>query len=125
MPETKVLEITIRQQEIVNDYQKLLEVHMAELRNGESENTYEIRDFADALHIHPTHLSNTLHQVLNQSPCDIYENRLVDLAKELLSTTTKSIGEIASQLCYDPSNFTKFFKLYTGMTPKQFRKALI
>lgn len=125
MSEIATLDISFRQQQIVKDFNQLLDKHMAELRNAEADKTYEIRDFADALHIHPTHLSNTLHQVLNQSPCDIYENRLVDLAKELLSTTSKSIGEIASQLCYDPSNFTKFFKLYTGVTPKQFRKELV
>jgi AraC family transcriptional regulator, regulatory protein of adaptative response / methylphosphotriester-DNA alkyltransferase methyltransferase len=114
---------SIRKKEIVKDYKILLDRHMDELRRGEAEKTYEIRDFADALHIHPTHLSNTLHEVIGQSPCDIYELRLIALAKELLVTTTKPIGDIATQLCYDPSNFTKFFKLYEGTTPKEFRKA--
>jgi AraC family transcriptional regulator, regulatory protein of adaptative response / methylphosphotriester-DNA alkyltransferase methyltransferase len=116
-------ETSIRQQEIVNDFKALLDKHMNELRHGEAEKTYEIRDFADALHIHPTHLSNTLHEVLRQSPCDIYELRLIALAKELLLNSTQPIGNIAAQLCYDPSNFTKFFKLYTQQTPKEFRKA--
>lgn len=114
---------SVRKKEIVRDYQVILDKHMDELRRGEAERTYEIRDFADFLHIHPTHLSNTLHEVLGQSPCDIYEHRLLALAKELLINTTKPIGDIAAQLCYDPSNFTKFFKMYTGTTPKQFRQA--
>jgi AraC family transcriptional regulator of adaptative response / methylphosphotriester-DNA alkyltransferase methyltransferase len=116
-------EVSIRQQEIVRDFKALLDQHMNELRTGEAEKTYEIRDFADALHIHPTHLSNTLHEALGQSPCDIYELRLISLAKELLLNSTKPIGAIADQLCYDPSNFTKFFKQYEQQTPKEFRKA--
>jgi AraC-like DNA-binding protein len=119
----KTITASVRQQEIVRDFKKILDQHMDELRQGKADRTYEIRDFADALHIHPTHLSNTLHESLGQSPCDIYELRLVALAKELLLSSTKPIGEIASQLCYDPSNFTKFFKLYVGITPKEFRQA--
>jgi AraC family transcriptional regulator, regulatory protein of adaptative response / methylphosphotriester-DNA alkyltransferase methyltransferase len=114
---------SMRQKEIARDFKTILDKHMDELRRGEADHTYEIRDFADAMHIHPTHLSNTLHEVLGQSPCDIYELRLLALAKELLLGSTQPIGAIASQLCYDPSNFTKFFKQYTGVTPKAFRLA--
>lgn len=56
------------------------------------------------------------------SPCDLYESQLLELSKELLLSTNKPIAEIARQLYYDPSNFTKFFKTYTGQTPKEFRK---
>jgi AraC family transcriptional regulator of adaptative response / methylphosphotriester-DNA alkyltransferase methyltransferase len=36
--------------------------------------------------------------------------------------TSLSIAEIARKLTYDPSNFSKFFKKYVGMSPGQFRK---
>lgn len=116
--------ITARPQAIVKDYLRILDQHMAELRTGKADKTYEIQDFADVLHIHPTHLSNTLNQVLGQSPCDLYENRLVVLAKELLNDPKLAIGDIARQLYFDPSNFTKYFKLHTGITPKQYRQQL-
>jgi AraC family transcriptional regulator, regulatory protein of adaptative response / methylphosphotriester-DNA alkyltransferase methyltransferase len=116
--------ISIRATEIVDKYQKLLDQHIDDLRHGRAERTLEINDFAEMLHIHPTHLSNTLHQTLGQSPCDLYENRLLSLAKELLSDLKMPVGDIARQLYYDPSNFTKFFKAYTGITPKQYRQSL-
>lgn len=116
-------ETSLRQQQIVDQYQRQLEQHMNDLRTGKAERTFEIKDLADLLHIHPTHLSNTLHQVLGQSPCDMYESHLIALSKELLLTTSKPISEIARQLCYDPSNFTKFFKHFEGLTPRQFRAA--
>jgi AraC family transcriptional regulator of adaptative response / methylphosphotriester-DNA alkyltransferase methyltransferase len=100
---------TIRQLEIVRDYLSQLDTHIADLKKGLAAKTFEINEFADLLHIHPTHLSNTLSQVLGQSPCDLYEQRLVKVAKELLRETILPIGDIARQLFYDPSNFTKFF----------------
>lgn len=115
-------DISLRQKQIVEEYRKQLNKHIDELRNGLAEKTFEIKDLADLLHIHPTHLSNTLNQVLGASPCDLYESQLLELSKELLLTTNKPIAEIARQLYYDPSNFTKFFKTYTGQTPKEFRK---
>lgn len=115
---------SVRNQEIIDTYRLELDKHLQDLRLGKAEGTLEISDFAEMLHIHPTHLSNILHQVLGKSPCDLYENGLIELSKDLLTTTNKAIGEIAHQLHYDPSNFTKFFKNYTGLTPKQYRQGL-
>lgn len=117
--------ISVRQREIVKDYLSQLDKHISDLKNGLVDKTFEIKEFADLLHIHPVHLSNTINQVLGQSPCDLYEQRLLALSKELLLTSGKSIADVAYQLYFDPSNFTKFFKNYEGVTPKQFRKAHI
>jgi AraC-like DNA-binding protein len=115
-------EISLRQKQIVKEYLLQLEKHIDDLRNEKAENTFEIKDFADLLHIHPTHLSNTINEVLNQSPCDLYERRLIALSKELLNNASLPIAEVARQLFFDPSNFTKFFKRFEGITPKQFRQ---
>jgi AraC family transcriptional regulator, regulatory protein of adaptative response / methylphosphotriester-DNA alkyltransferase methyltransferase len=68
---TEILPLSsLRQKEIVKDYLKELDKHIADLKSGTAESTFEIKDLADLLHIHPTHLSNTISQVLGQSPCD-------------------------------------------------------
>lgn len=115
---------SLRASEIVDKYRHELDKHIDDLRHGRAEKAFEIQDLADLLHIHPTHLSNTLHQTVGESPCDLYESRLLALSKELLSNKRMPVGDIARQLHYDPSNFTKFFKAYTGITPKQYRKSL-
>lgn len=42
--------------------------------------------------------------------------------KDLIQHSGKPISEIARTLDYDPSNFTKFFKRFTGATPTEYRK---
>jgi AraC family transcriptional regulator, regulatory protein of adaptative response / methylphosphotriester-DNA alkyltransferase methyltransferase len=113
--------LSARKKEITNEYIQALDRHMQELKEGKTDRAKEIRDFAAILHIHPSHLSNTIKEVTGQSTCSLYENRLLALSKELLLTTNMPVAQIARQLTYDPSNFTKFFKEYAGTTPKKFR----
>lgn len=110
-----------RKKEIVKQYLQLLDAHIHELKNGQIDEALQINAFAAKLFIHPVHLSHTVKEVTGHSTCDLYEERLLKISKELLLTSNMSIGNIAAQLTYDPSNFTKFFKNYTGITPKQFR----
>jgi AraC-like DNA-binding protein len=117
-------DISSRQKEIVQQYLVELDKHIADLKAGNVEKMNEIREFANILHIHPAHLSNTIKEVTGRSSCDLYEERLVNLSKEMIATTSLSIAQIARQLTYDPSNFTKFFKHFTGMTPKKYRDSL-
>lgn len=114
--------ISVRQKEIVASYLQQLDLHLSDLKVGLAEKTFEIKDLADLLFVSPKHLSNTIQEVLGKSPCDIYEERLIEISKELLLTTNKPISHIAQSLTFDPSNFTKFFKSFEGKTPKQFRE---
>lgn len=110
-----------RPEEITKRFLFELDKHMNDLKSGNAETTFEVQDIAAILHIHPTHLSNTIKEQLKKSPCDIYENKLMDVARELIISTNLSIASIARQLTFDPSNITKFFKHFEGVTPKQFR----
>lgn len=114
--------ILLRQHEITTDYLKEIDKHLLDIVEERSLEMFEIRDFAGILHIHPTHLSNTIKLTTGKHPCYFYEEKILNIAKGMLQTNEKSIGAIARLLTYDPSNFTKFFKAYTGMTPKQYRE---
>lgn len=113
--------ISSRKKEITSDYLARLDEHIQQLKEGKTERALEVREFAAMLHIHPVHLSNTIKEVTGQSTCSLYEERLVRISKELLLTTHLPVAQIARQLTYDPSNFTKFFKHFTGTTPKKYR----
>ena len=121
MQATTTTIISHRKKEIARQYITELDQHIQQLKDGKADRALEIRDLAQLLHVHPVHLSNTIKEVTGRSTCELYEERLVNISKELLLNTNGSIASIARQLTYDPSNFTKFFKHYTGTTPKQFR----
>ncbi|MCS3799464.1 helix-turn-helix domain-containing protein [Niastella sp. OAS944] len=116
--------VSARQKEIVHQYEAELDKHMLELKAGGVEVMHEISDLARIMNIHPIHLSNTVKAVTGRSACDLFEEKLVILSKELLTNTNLPVAEIARQLTYDPSNFTKFFKKYVKMTPKTYRDSL-
>lgn len=114
--------ILLRQHEITADYLKEVDKHLLDIVEERCFEMLEIRDFAAILHIHPTHMSNTIKLATGKHPCYFYEEKILTIAKGMLETNEKSIGAIATLLTYDPSNFTKFFKAYIGMTPKQYRQ---
>jgi len=111
-----------RQEEITKRYLEALDNHLADLVEGRTNDIKEINEIAELLHIHPTHLSNTIKQATGKSACYFYEHKIIDIAKSLLDNSSKSISDIAYLLTYDPSNFTKFFKSYVNKTPSQYRK---
>ncbi|MBC7850028.1 MAG: helix-turn-helix transcriptional regulator [Chitinophagaceae bacterium] len=122
MSTTSPAPLSLRKKEITADYLRILDVHISDLENAIVDHALEIRELAQQLHLHPVHLSTTIKEVTGESTCYHYEMKLVAVSKKMLLTTNMSIGEIAMRLTYDPSNFTKFFKHYTGLTPKKFRE---
>ncbi len=114
--------IFARQYEIRDEFLKEIDKHLLDLTEGRTQEMFEIRDFASIMNIHPTHLSNTIKETTNKSPCYFFEEKILDIAKGMLAKNEMSIGAIATLLTYDPSNFTKFFKAYTKLTPKQYRE---
>ena len=113
-----------RPKEIALQFFTYMDNHLDELLEGKIERMLELNEVADFLHIHPTHLSNTIKQVMGKLPCSFYEEKILNVAKELLRNTNAPIGEIADKLTYDPPNFTKFFKNHEGTTPKQYRQQI-
>ncbi|MDJ1501784.1 AraC family transcriptional regulator [Xanthocytophaga agilis] len=114
--------IFVRQHEITATFLQEIDKHLADIISGKVTEMFEIRDIADIMHIHPTHLSNTIKLTTGKPPCYFFEEKILDIAKTRLRETSDPIAEIAIALTYDPSNFVKFFKRFTGLTPKQYRE---
>ncbi|MEM9549181.1 MAG: helix-turn-helix transcriptional regulator [Bacteroidota bacterium] len=78
---------------------------------------------AESLNLSPNYLSSMLKSLTGQSTQQHIHNKLIDLAKEQLSTTSLSVSEIAYTLGFEyPASFTKLFKNKTEMSPLEFRK---
>ena len=83
-----------------------------------------VADIAEALNISPNYLSAMLKVLTGQSTQQHIHEKLIEKAKEKLSTTGLSISEIAYELGFEHSqSFSKLFKSKTNLSPLEFRNA--
>ncbi|QEM13030.1 helix-turn-helix domain-containing protein [Mucilaginibacter rubeus] len=77
---------------------------------------------AESLNISPGYLSGLLKSLTGQNTQQHLHNKLIDLAKEKLSTTNLTVSEIAYQLGFEHlQSFSKLFKTKTNLSPLEFR----
>jgi len=78
---------------------------------------------ADALRVSPNYLSGLLKTLTGKSTQHHIQDKLISKAKEILSTTHLSVGEVAYTLGFDyPQSFSKLFKSKTKLSPAEFRQ---
>jgi AraC family transcriptional activator of pobA len=81
-----------------------------------------VQYIADTLNISPSYLSGSLKMLTGQSTQQHIHDKLIEKAKEKLSTTSLSISEIAYELGFEhPQSFSKLFKTKTELSPLEFR----
>lgn len=79
---------------------------------------------AESLHISPGYLSGLLKSLTGQNTQQHLHNKLIELAKEKLSTTHLSVSEIAYELGFEHlQSFSKLFKTKTSLSPLEFRQS--
>jgi AraC family transcriptional regulator, transcriptional activator of pobA len=77
---------------------------------------------ASELNVSPNYLSGLLRSLTGQSTQQHIHNKLIEKAKEKLSTTELSVSEIAYELGFEhPQSFSKLFKTKTNLSPLEFR----
>lgn len=77
---------------------------------------------AGELHLSPNYLSDLLRVQTGQTTQQHIQNRVIEKAKELLSTTGMSVSEIACHLGFEhPQSFHRLFKNRTSVSPSTFR----
>ncbi|GAA4171548.1 helix-turn-helix domain-containing protein [Sphingobacterium ginsenosidimutans] len=110
-----------RATQITNRYLLFLDRHIEDVIQGRTIAFMEINRIARELAISHKHLIYTVQKEKGNHPSYFYNQRIIAAAKEFLIHSTLSIAKIAFLLTYDPSNFSKFFKKWTGETPGSFR----
>ncbi|MFD2569049.1 helix-turn-helix domain-containing protein [Spirosoma soli] len=107
-------DLLIRVEELLTNYFNSDEVKKSGLPT--------VHYLADQLYLSPSYLSDSLRALTGQSTQQHIHNKLIDKAKEILSTTSLSVSEIAYQLGFEyPQSFSKLFKNKTNVSPLEFR----
>lgn len=79
---------------------------------------------AGLINVSPNYLGSLLKALTGQTTQGHIHNKLLEKAKERLSTTSLSVSEIAYELGFEhPQSFSKLFKTKTNLSPLEFRQS--
>lgn len=85
-----------------------------------------VKYISEKLNVSPNYLSDMLRTLTGQNTQQHIHNKLIERAKEALTTTSLSVGEIAFRLGFEHSqSFNKLFKNKTEQSPLEFRNSFI
>lgn len=81
-----------------------------------------VKEYAAQLNLSEKQLHKITTSLLDKTPKQHIDERVLLEAKRLLSHSTQSVKEVAYELGYDePTNFIKYFRKHTDSTPADFR----
>lgn len=81
-----------------------------------------VQYISEALNVSTSYLRSLLKTLTGQSTQQHIHDKLIEKAKEKLSTTSLSVSEIAYELGFEhPQSFSKLFKSKTNVSPLDFR----
>ncbi|WP_333577494.1 helix-turn-helix domain-containing protein [Sphingobacterium sp.] len=79
---------------------------------------------SEKLNMSPQYMRGLLKSLTGQTTQQIIHEKLIEKAKEWLSTTERTISEIAYELGFEhPQSFNKLFKAKTNISPLEFRNS--
>ena len=82
-----------------------------------------MKEMADLCHLSPSYFSRLFNRETGESFVNYVNRQKIELAKEQLRGTSKSISQIAGELGYlNVSNFIAVFKRMEGVTPSLYRQ---
>ncbi|RFM34061.1 helix-turn-helix domain-containing protein [Chitinophaga silvisoli] len=82
-----------------------------------------VQYFADRLNLSASYLSDMLRSLTGQNAQQLIHHKLIEKAKEMLSTSELSVAEVAFQLGFEyPQSFSRLFKTKTDFSPLAFRR---
>ena len=111
-------DVLIRFEELLDDY------YQQDL--GQQQGLPTVKYFADKVCLSANYFGDLVKKETGKSPQEYIQNKIVDLAKEMIAGTDKTFNQIAYELGFQYSqHFARLFKKNTGCTPGEYRKAQI
>ncbi|MDP9955236.1 AraC-like DNA-binding protein [Epilithonimonas hungarica] len=109
--------------DLLSKIEELLNVYF-EKEQGLSKGLPTVDYLATELSLSPRYLSDMLRSLIGQNAQQLIHEKLIEKAKDYLTTTQLSVTEIAYQLGFEhPQSFNKLFKNKTSQTPAQFKQS--
>ena len=85
-----------------------------------------VKYFADKVFLSPNYFGDLIKKETGKSAQENIQTRMIDLAKEMIAGTEKTVSQIAYELGFQYSqHFNRIFKKNVGYTPGEYRKLQI
>lgn len=108
--------------ELLNKFEEVLDGYFTNGNLIES-GIPSVKTIAAQMNISSNYLGTLLRIHTQQNTQQHIQNKIIDTAKERLSTTNLSVSEIAYELGFEhPQSFSKLFKQKTHQSPGEFRR---
>ncbi|MPS74484.1 MAG: AraC family transcriptional regulator [Chryseobacterium sp.] len=108
--------------DLLSKIEELLNVYF-DKEQGLNKGLPTVEYLAAELSLSPRYLSDMLRSLTGQNAQQLIHEKLIEKAKDYLTTTQFSVAEIAYQLGFEhPQSFNKLFKNKTNQTPVQFKQ---
>ena len=112
-------------QGILGKFESLLNDYFEE-GNARREGLPSVKHFAEQCFLSPNYFGDLIKKETGRSPQEYIQSKIIDLAKEDLLGTDKTISEISYDLGFAYSqHFNRYFKRNVGKSPSEFRKTAI
>lgn len=105
--------------DLLTNFDDILDKYFTDLSNIKLPT---VEKLASELNVSSSYLSDMLRSLTGQNTQQHIHNKLIERAKEILTTTNLTVSEIAYQLGFEyPQSFSKLFKSKTNLTPIEYR----
>lgn len=82
-----------------------------------------VKYFAENCYLSPNYFGDLVKKETGRTPQEMIQSKVIDLAKNELLSTEKTVAEISYRLGFQYSqHFNRYFKKSVGLTPSEFRK---
>lgn len=98
---------------LTTEFKKALYLHFKEKQ--------KVTDYADLLAVTPNHLNKCVKSATGKATHALIQDMVVLESKVLLQQTDLPVSEIAYQFHRSPTEFSRFFKALTGVSPTEYR----
>ncbi|WP_282039919.1 helix-turn-helix domain-containing protein [Saccharicrinis aurantiacus] len=107
----------------INEYKMQLAQKVRDLIISDLSKHYSIQDLSKRFLVSGTVIKEAFVKVFGIPIYSFYQEKRLTVSKDLLNKPDMSVTEVAYNLGFSsPSNFIKFFKAKTGMSPSQYQK---
>ena len=120
---TKLFRIKSKDNIVFDDNKYLsMFLQLQELVEKECFNHKKVSFYAKEMGVTTKTLNNVTQSIIHQSAKTFINEIVIIQSKRLIINSPKSLTEIAYQVGFDePTNFFKYFRKYTGLSPSEFR----